>query len=177
MQKNRVDILKGVRIRSLEVSEEEFLKEMLIEAIYLPPSEKEKLSRDIIYHPDLNIYFENWGRPGDLAVVAETDFKRQLVGCAWGRLFKSDRKGYGFINEDIPELSLSVKPSFRNRGIGTQLIRIIIDEYRRMGFDSLSLSVSKINPCVQLYKRENFRIYREKENDFLMLHNLRNDKN
>ena len=45
-------------------------------------------------------YVENWGRPGDAAVVAlDEGFP---VGAAWYRLFKENAPGYGFIDERRP---------------------------------------------------------------------------
>ncbi len=47
---------KFFKVRSLIVGEEEFLKDMLYEAIFLPAPQKSQLSKDIIFHPDLLIY-------------------------------------------------------------------------------------------------------------------------
>ena len=35
------------------------------------------------------------------------------AGAAWFRLFRRDAPGYGFVNEETPELSISVVPSRR----------------------------------------------------------------
>jgi predicted nucleic acid-binding protein len=66
-------------IRIMRVEEIDFLKEMLFEAIFLPQEIKNELSKDIINQPELKKYFIDWGRPGDLAYVAETSDKELKV--------------------------------------------------------------------------------------------------
>ena len=156
------------RLRPMKQEEEPYLKEMLFEAIFLPEPLKKQLSREILLHPDIIVYYENWGRNGDIAIVAEHTVSNELLACVWGRLFTSDRKGFGFINEETPEISIAVRPGFKNRGIGTKLLRKILKEYRKAGFKQVSLSVSRQNPSVDLYEREGFTVYAENEEDYLM---------
>ncbi len=162
----------GIIYRRLIKGEEDFLREMLFEAIYLPEEEKQKLSKDIILHPDLKKYYENWGKKGDIAIVAE--LHNELIGCGWSRLFSFRNKGYGYIDDKIPEISVAVSPGYRNRGIGTRLIRELIRESNNKGFPCLSLSVSKNNPSVHLYLRENFIVFRENQHDFIMIFDPQN---
>src|SRR5437588_1305405 len=65
-------------------------------------------------------YVERWGRAGDSGLIAIDEF--QPVGAAWYRLFRTDDAGYGFVDEQTPELSIAVVPSRRGRGIGAQLL-------------------------------------------------------
>ena len=86
-------MVMNYQIRTLLRSELEFLKDMLFEAIYLPPEQKMDLSRDILKHPDIARYYENWGRKGDIALVAATEGNQPtLFGCVWGRLFSPGKR-------------------------------------------------------------------------------------
>jgi GNAT superfamily N-acetyltransferase len=173
MKRKSVDVLPGIRFSVMKKTDQLFLKEMLYGAIYLPPDEKEKLSRDIIYRPELRIYFEHWGRSGDKGIIAITETDEIPVGCVWARLYNEETgKGYGFVSKSIPELSIAVYPAYRNRGIGAMLIHILLATYRQSGFDAVSLSVSKHNPAVRLYRRTNFITLRVTESDFVMINRL-----
>jgi GNAT superfamily N-acetyltransferase len=154
--------------RKIKPAETWFLKEMLWEAIFLPAESKRKLTKALLDHPDIRKYYTTWGRTGDIAMVAVIQPTGTLTGCAWGRLFDADDKGYGYIDDDTPELSIAVNPGFRNQGIGTKLLQALIDEYRKTGYSKLSLSVHKNNPGLRLYYREGFKIYAEKEDSLIL---------
>ncbi len=99
-------------------------------------------------------YVENWGRPGDAAVIAlDEGFP---VGAAWYRLFKESAQGYGFVDEHTPELSIAVVPSKRGHGFGGELMDALLARARAEGFMSISLSVDKNSPAVHLYERYGF---------------------
>ena len=100
-----------------------------------------------------------WGRPGDTAVIAlENGFP---VGAAWYRVFAVDEPGYGFVDEQTPELAIAVVPSQRGKGVGEKLLLALIDRARQAGYTSLSLSVEPGNPARKLYERHGFRIVDE----------------
>ena len=155
-------------IRSMRSDEAGFLKQMLFEAIYLPPEEKKNLPREIVMHPDLLIYWQDWGREGDMSLIAEMKNDARLLGCAWGRMFQADKPGYGFVSECIPELSVAVVPEFQNKGIGTLLIRKLLSSYRKYGVTIVSLSVSKNNRSVNLYTRVGFQVISGRKDDYVM---------
>jgi len=56
---------------------------------------------------------------------------------------------------------------FHGRGIGTQVMQIVIDEARRDG-EAVTLGVVKINPARRLYERLGFRTTGEDEYKFYM---------
>jgi ribosomal protein S18 acetylase RimI-like enzyme len=99
-------------------------------------------------------YVERWGRPGDTALIAIQDFQR--VGAAWYRLFKGDNAGYGFVDEETPELSIAVVPSRRGGGLGSELLEALLAQARTDGYGAISLSVEKESPAVGLYERHGF---------------------
>jgi len=116
--------------------------------------------------PPVQRYVERWGRPGDTALIAIQDFQR--VGAAWYRLFRSDNPGYGFIDEETPELSIAIVPSKRGTGLGSELLDALLAQARADGYAAVSLSVEKDNPAVGLYDRHGFTRVGEDEDAVTM---------
>ena len=138
-----------------------FLRDMLRHAYYWRSGKDEDESG---LHPMR--YVENWGRPGDAAVIAlDEGFP---VGAAWYRLFKQSAPGYGFVDEQTPELAIAVVPSRRGRGYGHELLGGLLDCARRDGFDAISLSVAKDNPARHLYESYGFEPVREDDGAVVM---------
>jgi ribosomal protein S18 acetylase RimI-like enzyme len=104
--------------------------------------------------PPLRRYVERWGRPGDTALIAIQDF--QPVGAAWYRLFDQGNQGYGFVDEETPELSIAVVPSRRGSGLGSELLEALLARARADGHGAISLSVEKGSPAIGLYQRHGF---------------------
>ena len=56
-------------------------------------------------------YVSGWGRRGDASVIAlEDGFP---IGAAWFRLFTRDEPGFGFVDDQTPEVAIAVVPSRR----------------------------------------------------------------
>ena len=104
--------------------------------------------------PPVRRYVERWGRPGDTALIAIHDFQR--VGAAWYRLFSADNPGYGFVDEETPELSIAIVPSRRGSGLGSELLDALLAKARAEGHDAISLSVEAGSPAIGLYERHGF---------------------
>ena len=102
----------------------------------------------------LTRYVDNWGRPGDVAIIAHETGNR--VGAAWLRLFKANEPGYGFVDEQTPELSIAVVPSRRKHGIGQELLDGLLEKARAEGYAQVSLSVERDSPAVAFYERNGF---------------------
>jgi ribosomal protein S18 acetylase RimI-like enzyme len=125
--------------------------------------------RDMLHHayywkeraPDsgpgpVALYVKAWGRRGDTAVIAlDEGFP---VGAAWYRLFERDRPGYGFVDEQTPELAIAVVPNARGKGIGSALLEALLERARGDGHAAISLSVDGANSgAIELYERHGFR--------------------
>jgi GNAT superfamily N-acetyltransferase len=94
-------------------------------------------------------YIKGWGRPGDTVLIAIDD--GFPVGAAWYRLFRKDQPGYGFVDEETPELAIAVVPSRRGRGIGEALIEALSERARADGYSALSLSVERGNAALETF--------------------------
>ena len=99
-------------------------------------------------------YVSGWGRRGDTAIVAlEEGFP---IGAAWFRLFSRDEPGFGFVDEQTPEVAIAVVPSRRGRGIGSELLDALVDVAQEQGFEALSLSVADDSPAMHMFSQHGF---------------------
>ena len=94
------------------------------------------------------------------------------VGAAWYRLFKQEEPGYGFVDEQTPELSIAVVPSRRGKGYGEELLQALLQEAKANGFTQISLSVEPANPALRLYERFGFEKVGESGGSWTMLARL-----
>ncbi|MEO0490000.1 MAG: GNAT family N-acetyltransferase, partial [Cyanobacteria bacterium J06659_2] len=104
-------------------------------------------------NPELARYSLNWGRPGDMGILAQT--LTQPVGAAWLRLWSDSEKGYGYVDAETPELAIAVAPNYRGQGVGTQLLEKVLAQ-ARPHYTTVSLSVREDNPVLRLYLRLGF---------------------
>jgi GNAT superfamily N-acetyltransferase len=115
--------------------------------------------------PDLPVarYVNNWGRPGDAGLVA---WENGPIGAAWYRQFKAREPGFGFVDEQTPELTIAVVPSRRGGGLGGQLMEALLERARKEGYNAISLSAEKGR--TGLYERYGFRPVEEKDGTVTM---------
>jgi ribosomal protein S18 acetylase RimI-like enzyme len=97
----------------------------------------------------------------------------QVIGAAWTRIIPA----YGHINNETPELAISVLPGFRGYGIGAKLMKKLFEVLRENGYKQTSLSVQKDNPAVRFYQRLGYEMSGERldhagHEDYLMIRNL-----
>ena len=64
--------------------------------------------------------------------------------------------GYGFVDEQTPELTIAVVPSCRGKGYGRDLLEALLDKARAESYAAVSLSVEPDNPALHLYERHGF---------------------
>jgi GNAT superfamily N-acetyltransferase len=130
-------------------SDVRFLRDMLHHAYYWREREPGEGAGPVA------LYVKGWGRPGDTAVIAvEEAFP---VGAAWYRLFRRDQPGYGFVDEETPELAIAVVPSRRGRGIGDALLKALFERAKAEGHRALSLSVGRDDQgLLSFYEKHGF---------------------
>jgi ribosomal protein S18 acetylase RimI-like enzyme len=121
----------------------------------------------------LTRYVDNWGRSGDLALIAHETGNR--VGAAWLRRFRESDAGYGFIDEATPELSIAVVPSRRRHGVGQELLDALLALAKVEGHAAVSLSVEENSRAVAFYERNGFERVRESAGGVVMRRALASD--
>ncbi|MDX3005246.1 GNAT family N-acetyltransferase [Kribbella solani] len=131
-----------------------FLIEMMLEACNwdgTPWFDEAKVrSEDQVWR-----YLDGWPRDGDFGVIAELG--GSPAGATWGRLLTRNRAGYGYIADDVPELTLGVSPAFRRRGVARAVLTELVAQARAAAYTRLSLSVDPGNPARTLYESLGFR--------------------
>ena len=163
-------MMNDIHIRPLLFSDQTFLEDMLYQSLYVPEGH-EPFPRDIIHLPELAKYVEHWGQVGDIAFIAVDSKKNLPVGAIWLRLLKGSQKGYGYVNDETPEVGIAVLPEYRGQGIGTHLF-VQLFEVASVLYDAISLSVSKGNPARKLYEHLGFEVFAEDETSITMLKHL-----
>ena len=156
-------------IRLLKDTESHVLKTFLHEAIYIPEGQ-DAPPHNIVDMPDLKIYIENFGRKkDDYCLVAE--YQEQIVGAVWTRIMQD----YGHIDEQTPSLAISLYKEYRNKGIGTRLMKAMMQLLAKKGYPQVSLSVQKANYAAGMYLKLGFKIVREMDEEYIMVKSLRSE--
>lgn len=152
-----------INIREIKSNEYSLLDNFLYEAIFIPKG-VEAPSREIINTPELQVYVQDFGkREGDICFVAEAEEK--IVGAAWARIMDD----YGHIEDDVPSLAISLYKEYRGIGIGTMLMKRMLEALKTRGYRKTSLAVQKANYAVKLYKKVGFEIFDENEEEYIMV--------
>ena len=109
-----------ITIRNMRVEEYATLKDLLYEAIYVPPGDAPP-PRSVADRPELRIYFQGFGSgPLDRALAA-VDGSR-VVGSVWCRLMDD----YGHIDDETPSLAAALYPEYRGQGMGKKLFKMAL---------------------------------------------------
>jgi ribosomal protein S18 acetylase RimI-like enzyme len=156
-----------VTIRGIRPEDYPLLAEFLYLAVY-QRDPLQPIPLGVIDEPGVRIYVDAFGeRTHDLGLVAEADGR--VIGAAWARVLDGEPRGYGYVDGATPELAISLLPDFRNRGIGTRLLRNLLGRLAAAGYTKTSLSVDRDNPATRLYARLGFATISEKDEDLLMV--------
>lgn len=147
------------------ICEEEYnvLEDFLYEAIFIPEGMTPP-PRTIIKAPELQVYLDDFGqKEGDFELVAEVD--KKLAGAVWVRIMND----YGHIDDNTPSFAISLKKEYRNRGIGTALMKEMLCLLKEEGYKQSSLAVQKANYAVKMYKNAGFEIVDENDEEYIMV--------
>lgn len=160
--------ISDVIFRPATKEDQEFLWEILYQAIYVGPNEAPP-PPSVLEEPDIARYLSGWGRRHDLGWIAENPDTNKPIGAAWLRIWPTEEdSGYGFYSLNYPELSIALLPEARGQGIGTALMERLIEDARKI-HPGVSLSVSCQNPARRLYERFGFETISEDDSSALMI--------
>lgn len=121
---------------------------------------------DVRTKPEYTHYTRLIAERGDFGVVAEID--GEVAGVAWAVFLTITDAGYGFVDEQTPELSLWASADHRRLGIGRKLLYALIAEATARSRAQISLSVEAGNHA----KRKGSPRFRGAEADGVMLRRL-----
>ena len=153
-------------IREMRSEEYCLLSDFLYEAIYIPEG-IEPPPKSVIECPELQEYIVEFGnRKHDKALVVE--MQGNVIGAIWVRIMND----YGHIDNDTPSLAMSVYKKYRGLGIGTSLLKQLLQVERLAGYSKISLSVQKSNYAVKMYEKVGFTVVDENNEEYIMIVNL-----
>lgn len=141
--------MAGVTIRPLRTGERWLLTEFLYEAVWRPDGAP-PVPRTALQEPALRRYVEEFGR---------------VAGAVWVRRMH----GFGHVDDATPELAVALYPEYRGRGIGTLLLRAMLERLRQEGCARVSLSVQRENRAAAWYLREGFELLAERDGELVMV--------
>ncbi len=153
-------------IRLLYPQEYPLLKEFLYLSVYVHKGE-DPFPFSVIYEPGVALYRDKFGElPHDYALCATED--GEVVGICWVRIID----GYGSIAKDVPEFAISVKAQHRGKGIGEALMKAMLMHLKSKGYKRASLSVQKENYAAKLYFKLGFKVYEDREDEYILVYNF-----
>lgn len=157
-------------IRKMKPSEYALLEDFLLGAIFIPEGYSGLVTKDIIWKdPKLAAAINKFGElEDDYALVAISD--DEIVGICWVRTTDE----YGHIDSYTPSFSISVIPKYQKQGIGTALMKSMLDLLKSKGYIRTSLSVQKENYAVRMYQSLGFVIIGDgfDDSEWLMIREL-----
>jgi len=164
-----MNFLGTYSIEALTPLDQSFLWEMLYEALYVPAG-RAPFAREIVNEPHLSRYVKDWGRRGDVGfkAVAEDGLP---VGAIWLRMLRDEEKGFGYVDDETPEMGMALLPEYRGQGVGTSLLSHLIEAAQGF-YENISLSVARENPALRLYQRHGFQVVAEHGDSLTMRRKL-----
>ncbi len=155
--------MDDILIREIKENEYKILDEFLYLAIFIPKGEK-KPDKAIINNHDLQVYVKDFGKnKDDFCLVSEVN--KMIVGACWIRIMND----YGHIDNNTPSLAISLLEEYRNKGIGTMLLKEMINRLKMKNYEKISLSVQKNNYAFKMYLKCGFEIIKETNEEYIMI--------
>jgi GNAT superfamily N-acetyltransferase len=152
-----------MRIRLVTCDDTAFLERMMLLAGFPPDRD---LPADARAAPHIRRFLDDWGRDGDVGVIA-LDESGCPVGAAWAR-----RLDEPLLTDDagaaVAEVAIAVEAHARGAGTGDALLDALAKAAAAAGHRELSLRVSARNPAARLYERAGYERVRTDEHGLVM---------
>ncbi|MDA0797864.1 MAG: GNAT family N-acetyltransferase [Chloroflexi bacterium] len=160
-----------ISLRPTTIHDLSFLREMVYEAIHWADGDRPSID-ETLARPAIAMLTDGWGREGDWGLVAEAD-DGTPIGAAWCRSWTADHHAFGYVADDIPEVSIALARGQRERGLGTMLLQALLNLARTNGLAKLSLAVEQTNLRAQhVYENLGFTRVETTAEDYIMVVNL-----
>ena len=149
------------KIRTISEGEESLLQDFLYQAVFVPEGVPAP-PKSIISQPELQIYITGFGtKKDDIGLVAEVN--KKAVGAVWVRIMND----YGHIDNATPSIAVSLYKDYRGLGIGTALMKEMLRILKDRGYKQASLSVQKANYAVNMYQKQDLKLWMKKGKNIL----------
>ncbi|HET7773193.1 MAG TPA: GNAT family N-acetyltransferase [Burkholderiaceae bacterium] len=142
-----------LHLRPLLASDQPRLWHWLHIALWDPPPAPLR-PIEVLQHPGVRIYAEDWGAPTDVGVVAVVD--GQDAGACWMRQVPN-QQGLGYIDDETPQLGIALEPPFQRRGFGKPLMHAALAAAWARGYRQVALTVHPQNPARFMYEACGFK--------------------
>ncbi len=76
---------------------------------------------------------------------------------------------YGHVDSQTPSFAISLIQEYRGKGIGTELMKKMLEHLKNQGFKKASLAVQKSNYAVRMYEKVGFRKVDENNEEYIMV--------
>ena len=148
---NDMKSLNDIEIVVLSSTKTEEFMEILWTA--LNPDGVTGRTRSILKDPIIRSFYEDWGKPDDIGFAAMK--KSKMVGAVWSRMKECVTREF----VEYPELGIGVLPEYQNMGIGSLLLKTLIETCRKK-YPGLRLGVNeKAVRVLSLYNKFGFIEY------------------
>ena len=139
------------RIRGADEFDLEFLEHMFVVAADWNP---QRALGEAHWRAErmMEKYVGSWRHGSDFGFIVEAEATSDPIGAIWMRYFDAADPGYGFVDEQTPEITLGVREGFRGQGVGSALLLAA----QEAAPARLSLSVEDGNRAVRLYESMGF---------------------
>lgn len=158
----------SLHFRALTTADQRALWHWLHIALWDPPPAPLR-PLEVLQHPGVRVYAEDWGRASDVGVVAVV--AGQDAGACWMRLLPP-QVGLAYLDEATPQLGIALEPQFQRRGLGKPLLLKALQAAAEAGYQQVALTVHPQNGARLMYAQCGFEFVELRNTYHLMVAKL-----